>query len=111
MVAGTEWIERLYGHPRLTLLRRRSQGGVPEIEEIACEARDVWADEWAAFVEAIAPSGASECSAESANATDGLEALRVVQRIYKGEEESGAHRVLPDWATFVTRQRSNWQLS
>lgn len=84
-----------YGHPRLTLLRRRSQGGVPEIEEIACEARDVWADEWAAFVEAIAPSGASECSAESANATDGLEALRVVQRIYKGEEESGAHRVLP----------------
>ncbi|MGD0096243.1 MAG: Gfo/Idh/MocA family oxidoreductase [Terracidiphilus sp.] len=73
-----------YGAETLTYARRRPAGGAPEITEVPfCDVGNVWDSEWGAFVEAIAPSPCPAADfSEPASATDGLQVLRIVDRLY-----------------------------
>jgi predicted dehydrogenase len=90
-----------YGSERLLMGRRSNSGAVPHIEEIAFELcsepglknkeavhsgkHSCWDEEWAAFVR-VARNGASNgsraVSSSTANAVDGVQALKVVDAVY-----------------------------
>jgi predicted dehydrogenase len=73
-----------YGAEKLTCVHRRPLGGVPEITEIPIhETGSVWDREWSAFMEVIEPgSSARDEFSEPASVADGLEVLRIVDRLY-----------------------------
>jgi predicted dehydrogenase len=73
-----------YGAEKLTYVRRRPQGGIPEIREIPIhETESVWDREWGAFMKVIEPgSSVRDDFSEPASLADGLEVLKIVDRLY-----------------------------
>ena len=68
-----------YGIERLTIQRRREEGGVPDEEVSDFPGPDTsWDAEWDEFLDAVR-SGRPVL----ANATDGLAALRLVEAVYE----------------------------
>jgi predicted dehydrogenase len=78
-----------YGKEQLILTERRAEGGVPVIRDLSSNyaeslsEQDVWAREWQAFVSTVRPIYSSRLSGTSpARALDGLEVLRIVNKVY-----------------------------
>ena len=68
-----------YGPERLTVVRRRPQGGVPDTTERAFPGEDgSWAAEWADFVAATSSGEVTRGSA-----ADGLAAMRMIDALYR----------------------------
>ena len=69
---------------KLTYVRRRPQGGVPEITDIPIhETGSVWDREWSAFMVVIEPCSSVKADfSDPASAADGLEVLKIVDRLY-----------------------------
>ncbi len=68
-----------YGPERLTVIRRRPEGGVPETAVREFPAEDgSWAAEWADFVTATSSGEVARGSAE-----DGLAAMRMIDALYR----------------------------
>jgi len=73
-----------YGTEKLTYVRRRPEGGKPEVIEIPIDCCDsVWDREWSAFMDRIHPDASPQADlSEPASAADGLEVLKIVSRLY-----------------------------
>ena len=89
-----------YGPEKLMHIRRNPEGGVPDMTEVSLgDTSDVWAREWNAFIGTIQPdpSGVTQDS-QSATAVEGLEVLKIVERLYdcarSGEAASSVVRNL-----------------
>jgi predicted dehydrogenase len=74
-----------YGVERLTVARRREEGGAPEMSEAAYDGPDLsWAAEWDAFVAAAARRCAGEPEGrDDGDADAGLAAMRMIDALYR----------------------------
>jgi predicted dehydrogenase len=89
-----------YGAERLTIGRRRPEGGVPEEESQVFDVPDSsWDREWAAFVEAV--DGGDSPGADGAA---GLATMEWIQRVYASAATSGAPVSVADkpWQNIFT---------
>jgi predicted dehydrogenase len=86
--AGSASVDGLggsYGVERLTVARRREEGGAPEISETAFDGPDLsWAAEWDAFVASVTRRCAGEAEEPcDGDASAGLAAMRMVDALYR----------------------------
>jgi len=73
-----------YGLERLEIGRRKAAGGPPEVEVLEFPGPDVsWANEWQEFVSAI-----RENREPMGNFKDGLEAMRMIDAVYRSASEN-----------------------
>lgn len=92
-----------YGPQQLQIVRRRSEGGPPEIQEIdfASERREngldeVWEKEWASFISSVIDGGEKRNGNQtmlSACGADAWEALKIVEATYEASR-TGTNVVL-----------------
>lgn len=83
-----------YGTEKLTYARRRPEGGEPELTDVPIHVTgNVWDREWDAFMELIQPCSSVQANfSEPASAADGLEVLKIVDRLY----DCASGMTLPD---------------
>jgi predicted dehydrogenase len=92
-----------YGPQQLQIVRRRSEGGTPEVQEIdlGSDKRqngldEVWTKEWAAFVSSAIDGGEKQNGDQavlSARGVDAWEALKIVEATYEASRK-GANVML-----------------
>jgi predicted dehydrogenase len=74
-----EGLGRSYGTERLNVVRRRLEGGVPEIEEFAFDGEDSsWQREWEDFLDAVL-----EGREPLGSANDGVVAMKMLDALYR----------------------------
>jgi predicted dehydrogenase len=84
-----EGLGRSYGVETLTVVRRKPEGGVPDLETLRYEGEDdSWKLEWADFMRGVQGSSAMLGSAD-----DGVAAMRMLDALYRSAESGQAVRL------------------
>jgi len=84
-----EGLGRSYGVERLTIAKRKPEGGVPEMEDFVFEGEDLsWQLEWQDFVEAVA-----EGKPYLGTPEDGVAAMRMLDSLYRSVKEGAIARL------------------